>query len=218
MPASPIQNELSQRARGLAALIDGDLHRTINDPNQEDGDDYQRCIAPLRRVLASSNGLRFVYTAVLKDGRVHLVLDATPRGDADHDGVEDHSNIMEKYDSPDAEMLIALREGRATANAAPHRDKRGALLSGYAPFYDSAGRQVDITAGNVAGATRGAHSLKGSAAYVGAERFRTLAATLESVCREGHLDQAGEHLEALKAEAARCLQAAPNTPATTRAT
>jgi PAS domain S-box-containing protein len=141
---SEVRSGLMREAQTVAALLDGDLHRTLTDPAQEDSEEYERAIRPLRQVLKSVPGIRFLYTAVLVDGRVHLVLDATPRGDADHDGVEDHANLMEEYAAPDPELLIALREGRPTATREPYVDRWGCLFSGYAPFFDSDGRQVGI--------------------------------------------------------------------------
>ncbi len=150
-----VRDDLVRKAQAAAALIDGDLHRTFTDPAQEDSEDYRRAVAPLRRVLQGVNGLRFLYTVVLVDGKVHFVLDATPPGDADHDGVEDHSAIMERYDAPDPAMWAALREGHPTATGKPYVDRWGALLSGYAPFFDSAGQQVGVVGVDITAAEYG---------------------------------------------------------------
>jgi len=139
-----LHDGLTRRAQAAAVFVDGDLHRTFVSPEQENSDDYRRAVEPLRKLLHGVEGLRFVYTVVLKDDQVYFVLDATPHGDADGDGIEDHSNIMEPYEDPDPQMLIALREGRATSTAGPAVDRWGTLISGYAPFSDSAGRQVGI--------------------------------------------------------------------------
>ena len=150
-----VRNNLVRKAQAAAALIDGDLHRTFTDPAQEESEDYRRAVAPLRRMLLGVNGLRFLYTVALVDGNVHFILDATPPGDADHDGVEDHSAVMERYDAPDPAMRAALREGRPTATEKPYVDRRGALLSGYAPFFDSAGRQVGVVGVDITAAEYG---------------------------------------------------------------
>lgn len=146
-----IRGSLAHCAQAVAALIDVELHRTLTRPEQTYGEVYEHAVAPLRRVLHGVDGLRFVYTVILDEGQVYFVLDGTPAGDADGDGVEDHSGVMERYDDPDPAMLAALREGRPTATTSPYQDAWGSLMSGYAPFHDSEGRVagvvgVDITA------------------------------------------------------------------------
>jgi PAS domain S-box-containing protein len=138
-------------AESIAAQVDGDLHRTIVDPGQEATPAYEAAVAPLRRALARVAGLRFIYTIVRIDGQVRFVLDATPPGDADGDGVEDHSNVMDVYDAPDPAMLEALVAGRSGATGAVFGDAWGRTISGYAPFFDSEGVLagvvgVDVTA------------------------------------------------------------------------
>jgi PAS domain S-box-containing protein len=147
-----VRNSLLRGVKAAAALIDGDLHRSFVSPEQEKSESYQQAIRPLRAMLRSIDVLRFIYTTVLIDGRVHFVLDATPPGDRDGDGVEDHSGIMEPYESPDPAMLVALREGHATVMDAPMRDKWGVWISSYAPFYDSAGKQVGVVGFDVTAA------------------------------------------------------------------
>ncbi len=139
-----LYSSLIRQAQAVAALVDGDAHRQFRSAEQEFNEEYCRAVAPMRRVLEAVDGLRFVYTVILEDDEVYFVLDATPPGDADGDGVEDHSGIMELYESPDPAMLEALREGRATSTRGAYQDKWGSLISGFAPFHDSAGRLVGV--------------------------------------------------------------------------
>ncbi|HNQ22157.1 MAG TPA: ATP-binding protein [Phycisphaerae bacterium] len=141
-----VREAMTQQAQSVAALVNGDLHRTFTRPEQEWTAEYEQAVDPLRRILDRVPELRFIYTCVLKDGQVHFVLDATPWGDADDDGVEDHSQIMDAYEDADPAMLVALREGRPVATAEPYTDAWGTLMSAYAPFFDSAGRQVGVAA------------------------------------------------------------------------
>jgi PAS domain S-box-containing protein len=135
---------LVRQAQATAALLDGDLHATLVRPEQEGSPEYERAVEPLRRVLRAVSGLRFAYTMVLRGDGVYFVLDATPQGDADGDGVEDHSFLMERYERPEPPLLLALRSGKAVADVSSPPDKRGAVASGYAPLFDSRGRQVGI--------------------------------------------------------------------------
>ncbi len=68
----------------------------------------------------------------------------------------------------------------------------------------------DVAAGAVEEATRRAHSLKGAAGYVAANRVRELAARLESMGRAGDLSGAAPCLAELHAELERCTACAPD--------
>lgn len=139
-----VHSALERTARTAAALVDGDLHRTFVSPGQELTPEYERAVAPLRRILRSRPDLRFVYTMTLFRGTPCIVLDATPAGDADGDGVEDHSPLLQPYETPAPALLDALRHGRAQTDAEPVKDRWGTYLSGYAPVLDSAGRVAGI--------------------------------------------------------------------------
>lgn len=135
---------LKRTALAAAATLDGDLHRTFVDRSQEGSAEYARAIKPLRRILETVDGVRYVYTVILRDDNVYFVLDATPPGDANGDGLVDHSGIMDPYQDADPAMLAALRAGRATTTDRPFADAWGTFLTGYAPFFDSAGEQVGV--------------------------------------------------------------------------
>ena len=146
-----VRGDLLQRADMAVSFIDADLHQTFFSPEQEGTPEYRRAIAPLRKIMKGDPNIRFVYTVVLQGDDAHFILDATPPGDADGDGVEDHSNIMERYEDPDEEMLVALREGRSMIMNEAKADKWGPVLSAYAPLHDRSGNLigvvgVDITA------------------------------------------------------------------------
>ncbi|MBP7936178.1 MAG: response regulator [Phycisphaerae bacterium] len=139
-----MRNGLMRQAEVVASTIDGDLHGTFSDPRQEATAEYERAVASLRKALRSIEELRFVYTLRVTDGQWRFVLDGSPPGDADRDGVEDHSLIGDPYESPDAEMMTAMHERRATCNKEPTVDRWGTAISSYAPIRDSAGRVVGI--------------------------------------------------------------------------
>ncbi len=148
-----MQESLIHTAEGAAAVVDADLHRAITRPEQLDDDDYSRCIAPLRAIFGRLSGVKFLYTVVLDGNNVRFVLDPTLPGDNDGDGVEDRADLWSVYDEADAELVIALREGRSTANAEPHSDKWGTFVSGYAPILDSAGRSVGVVGADMTAET-----------------------------------------------------------------
>ena len=139
-----IRKDLLRLAEVAAAVVDVELHQRLTQPGQAGTNTYEEAIAPLRQILRNTRDIRFLYTVVLVEGVPHFVLDATPPGDADGDGVEDHSELLETYDAPDAEMLRALHEGRATVMEESAADRWGELLSAYAPLRDKTGRCVGV--------------------------------------------------------------------------
>jgi PAS domain S-box-containing protein len=139
-----IREQVQVLAKASAGVIDGDLHKRLISPEQEFGEEYERAVGPLRKVLNSVKEIYYVYTGVLIGGQVYFILDATPPGDSDGDGVDDHAHLMELYDEADPGMVKALVEGVPTVTADPYTDKWGTFLSGFAPIRDSSGESVGV--------------------------------------------------------------------------
>lgn len=137
-----VRSDLRRTAVVAAASIDSKLHQQLTDPAQEDGPAYQQAVAPLRNILRSTTSIRFIYTCVLKDGHVYFVLDPTPKGDADGDGVEDHSFLMDRYDEANPVLRAVLAGGPAATDQEPITDRWGTTISGYAPFHDDLGNTI----------------------------------------------------------------------------
>lgn len=137
-----VRDALVRTARIAASTVDARLHARLDDPAQESGDDYRRAVAPLTALRRAAGDLRFVYTARLEGDAVVFVLDTTPAGDADGDGVEDHSALLDPYpDAPDR-LREVLRTGVAAAEPEVTVDAWGVFLSGYAPVRDDAGHVI----------------------------------------------------------------------------
>lgn len=128
-----LRDDLEHLAVATAAVIDAASLEGLTDPAMEGSETYLDVHRPLAAVLRAVHTLRFVYTARLRDGRVEYVVDATPPGDADADGQEDHSPLGSIEAEPDAALLTALHTGAVTSNAEPHDSAWGRLVSGYAP-------------------------------------------------------------------------------------
>ncbi len=144
-----VQDKLMRTAMAIAARMDGDLHRTFTDRSQEAGADYEKAMTPLRDALywrqdgkPLRTDYRYIYTCILKDGEVYFVLDPTPPGRIRPDGIEEKSHIMQPYANASEGLLGTLRTGRPTADRHPYVDQWGTFISGYAPFYDSEGKQA----------------------------------------------------------------------------
>ncbi|MEO7717487.1 MAG: HD-GYP domain-containing protein [Capsulimonas sp.] len=136
--------ELRHTAAMAATVVDADRHKDFILPAQESTPEYRRAIAPLQAMLIASGDMKFIYTCVLRNNKVFFVLDPTPAGDADGDGVDDKSHIMEEYPEAPPPMLRALRTGIVGADAKVYPDRWGSFMSGYAPIRDSHGHCVGI--------------------------------------------------------------------------
>ena len=141
-----VQDKLLRVALAVASDIDGDLHQTFTDPSQEASPEYERAIAPLKRALnwkvngqPKRNDYRFIYTCVLAGDDVRFVLDPTP-SQIGSDGVDEKSHIMQLYPDASEKLRLALKSGNAHADNQPYKDQWGTFVSGYAPFFDSAGK------------------------------------------------------------------------------
>jgi len=145
-----VQDKLLRAALTIASRVDGDLHRTFTDRAQEASPEYERALAPLRQALywreadgEKRNDYRFVYTCVLKGNEVRFVLDPTP-SKIGPGGIDEKSHIMQPYPDASEELLAALRTGQPQADRVPYTDEWGTFVSGYAPFFDSAGKMAGI--------------------------------------------------------------------------
>ncbi|CAM2892517.1 ATP-binding protein [Rariglobus hedericola] len=145
-----VQDKLMRTAMAIAAQIDGDAHRTFTETAQESTPAYAAALKPLADALywkqdgrPLRTDYRYIYTCIMKEnGDIFFVLDPTPPGQLRPDGVEEKSHIMQPYPGASKELLLTLRTGQPQADREPYSDQWGTFVSGYAPFYDSAGKQV----------------------------------------------------------------------------
>jgi hypothetical protein len=92
---------LLNTALAAATTVDPELHKTFR-PGEETTEKYRRAIEPLAKIQATNPKIKFIYTFIRKDGKIYFILDATPPGDHDNDGVEDKSYIGDEY--PEASL------------------------------------------------------------------------------------------------------------------
>lgn len=139
-----IRGNLRRLAKSVAVHVDAEAHKGFTSPEQEHTTEYVTAIKPLDAFLRSDVSIKYVYTCVMREGKVYFVLDPTPEGDVDDDGVDDKSHIMQPYDDPSEEMLNAFKFGASTADAEPYEDDWGTFISGYAPIFDGNRELVGI--------------------------------------------------------------------------
>lgn len=145
-----VRDNLIRTAYAATSLVDGDTHLNFKQ-GEENTISYQHAIEPLRRLLDASPDIKYIYTCILKGDQVYFVLDPTPPGDEDGDGVDDKSYILQSYDEAAEDIRNALKQQAPVASAEPSSDRWGMFLSGYAPIRNSKGEfvgvvGVDITA------------------------------------------------------------------------
>ena len=148
-----LKGDLISSAQVMATTVDPAIHATFHDRAQEQTDSYQQQIARftrLRPAVDPNRMIKFIYTCVKKGDVIHFILDDTPEGDADHDGVDDKSHIMEPYtEAPDTLKQVFI-DHLPKVSATPYTDKWGTFLSGYAPVYDTGHKLVAVVGVDIA--------------------------------------------------------------------
>lgn len=140
---------LLHTALAAATTVDPELHQTFK-PGEENTEKYRRAIEPLAKIQATNPQIKFIYTFIRKDGKIYFVLDATPPGDHDGDGVEDKSYIGDEYPEAETEMHAVFTTG-APQKTAIVPSPWGDYVCAYVPLRDKRGKVVgalgvDVTA------------------------------------------------------------------------
>jgi len=140
-----MRNSLRRAALACALTIDPVVHASLTEAAQQGSQPYVEACDRLRHAKDAMEGpekFRFVYTCVLRDEKVYFVLDPTPAGDSDGDGVDDKSHLMDPYPEADPEMISTLKTGEVVVMKEPESDRWGTFLSGYAPITDATGKVI----------------------------------------------------------------------------
>ena len=139
---------LLRSVKSIALWVNPDVHAKFQTPAEEASPAYLEAISYLARAKEAAD-LRstfvFVYTCVLDaEGQVRFVLDPTPAGDADGDGVDDKAHVREIYTDASATLKKVLLTGQAATDPEPYTDRWGTFLSGYAPFFSPSGQLAGV--------------------------------------------------------------------------
>ena len=138
-----VRENLASLVRTLAVQMDGDLHRTLTTPEQMGSPAHLKALAPMVAFHKANPKLYFVYTAILKDGKIQTVL-GTDQVMKNERTTDPPDPIMTVYKGVDKEFETALREQRVMVNYRPVTDPQGTFMSGFAPFYDSSHRFAGV--------------------------------------------------------------------------
>ncbi len=140
-----VRSDLEQFAKIAAPLVDGDLHAQLVSPAQLNGEIHRKVLAPLIRFHRAVPSVAYVYTCVSVSNEVRFVLDtSTSSNELNTTRAYIPSLIMDVYKAPDPVMLRALNHGDIVSTEKPYVDEFGTFMSGYAPIFNSAGKQVGI--------------------------------------------------------------------------
>lgn len=140
------RENLLRLTQSAASQVDVSAHQRIVSPSQQDSPEFAYVIAPLRRMLQSVDGVKYIYTAVLRSGRVYFIADSAGAGDHDGDGRDDQAKIMEYYAEAEPALVRCLKDGVAGTSDQPYVDPWGTFMSGYVPLHDDHGRVVAAVA------------------------------------------------------------------------
>ena len=145
-----IQDELRSMVGTAAALTNGDLHQTLNKPEQKGSPDYLQVQAPYRQMLSAdaNSDLRYIYTCVLRGDKVYFVIDTqqpSPEGLKLKQGErKDTAKVMEEYKDATPFLQKALHDQVMMVEDQPYTDEWGTVISAYAPVYNSKHEFVGI--------------------------------------------------------------------------
>ena len=146
-----IQDEMRAMAATAAVLTDGDLHQTLTRPEQKGSADYLKVQEPYRKILAGNPDLRYVYTAIMRDDKVYLVIDTQPEANASDKEItrKTTANVMEEYPDASPYFRRALKEHIPLVEDAPYTDEWGTFISAYQPIYDSKHNPIGIVGADI---------------------------------------------------------------------
>ena len=130
-----LDEQLAASARVVAEQMNITLHAQLTDPAQQNGELYNKVVAPLRQMLAATPEFKYMYTMRQSPEGLRFVVDAADPTDADGDGVNDQAALGELYDDPDPAMLEAIATRTACVSPQPKTDKWGTFISAFAPLF-----------------------------------------------------------------------------------
>ncbi|MCA0360056.1 MAG: EAL domain-containing protein [Armatimonadetes bacterium] len=139
-----VLNGLQTAAVSAASLIDGDKHQSIKPGVSLEDPTYVELNGRLDAYLKSRPDIVYVYSMIPSRAGISFVLDPTPLGDADGDGIEDKSLPFEVYDHDSERLREAMRQQIPVASLNAESDKWGTFVTGYAPIFDSKGSFVGL--------------------------------------------------------------------------
>ncbi len=139
-----VRETLLLAVQDARTLIRSDSLLQLTHADQESTLTYRRLAAPLRAWHLAHPAFHFIYTCTIRNDSVFFLVDPTPSGDADSDGVEDHSALWSYYPDPSPSLLKALRSAEDVVDPEPYSDSWGSFVSGFAALPEEQGKTAAI--------------------------------------------------------------------------
>jgi hypothetical protein len=96
-----LDEELTTVAILASQRLDAEAHLQLVTPEQQNGPEYKRVVAPLADALRATPNLKYIYTLRESPEGPRFVVDAAEPIDSDGAGVIDQSALAELYEEPD---------------------------------------------------------------------------------------------------------------------
>jgi methyl-accepting chemotaxis protein len=134
-----VREDIRQRLLNIVTItairLDGDLHATLQTPEDMQKEAYRQMMAEGDEIIATDPDLIFSYTMRMNEqGQIYFVIDSRRADDTERDA------IGTIYDEP-SETLQAFFNApdRPIVEEEIYTDKYGSVLSAFAPFYRADG-------------------------------------------------------------------------------
>ena len=150
-----IRQGLLRTARVAATVIDPLVHQSFSGPQDEPAAPYQAALAPLVAMKNSDPQIAYLYTAVLRGGKVYFIFDVTPTPanacplDAQGESIESEQcetdtsvGVMQQYDDApeNLAMMQAFKTQEPGTSVEAYTDQYGTFISGFVPLLDAQGK------------------------------------------------------------------------------
>jgi len=134
-----VREDLRQRLLNIASItatqLDGDLHATLQAPEDMQKEAYWQMMAQGDEIVATDPTLTYIYTMRMNDqGQIYFIIDSRQADDTER------VDIGTVYEEPSAMLLAHLNNpDRPFVEKDIVTDEYGSFLSAYAPFYRTDG-------------------------------------------------------------------------------
>jgi len=144
-----VRGDLSRTARSAAGLLDGDAHESVVREGRTGTPEYLRALEPLVRFHQGVPEIAYLYTLIVKDGKLHFVLDTAQASERLGFPREmEASSVLDPYESQspeeDAAEIAAFFTGADYVSRKPFRDEFGMFLTAVSPVKNSSGQTVAL--------------------------------------------------------------------------
>ncbi len=149
-----VREDIRQRLLNIASIsamqLDGDLHATLQTPEDMQTEAYKQMLAQGDEIVATDPDLIYAYTMRMNEqGQIYFIIDSRRADDTERDALgtiydEPSETLQAYFNTPD----------RPIVEKEIYTDKYGSVLSAFAPFYRADGSLegiwgVDIAADKV---------------------------------------------------------------------